>query len=82
MGEMSNFVHFACDVYNLPVEAVADEDYEEAVDLPRKMHRHLQDGDDDDRDDVEEDGVQVGSSKAHVVYTTQGEQWHDCSPRR
>ena len=41
MGEMSNFVHFACDVYNLPVEAVADEDYEEAVDLPRKMHRHL-----------------------------------------
>ena len=60
MGEMSNFVHFDCDVYNLPVDAVADEDYEEAVDLPRKMHRHLQDSD----DDHEEDGVQVGSSKA------------------
>ena len=35
------------DASNLPVEAVANEDYEEAVDLSREMHRHLQDGDDE-----------------------------------
>ena len=33
------------DASNLPVETVADEDYEEAVDLAGEMHRHLQDGD-------------------------------------
>ena len=31
--------------FNLPVKTVADEDYEEAVDLAGEMHRHLQDGD-------------------------------------
>ena len=46
------------DASNLPVETVADEDYEEAVDLAGEMHRHLQDGDDendggDDDDDAD-----------------------------
>ena len=40
----------------LPVEVVADEDYEEAVDLAGEMHCHLRDGSDDEsRDGVVHD---------------------------
>ena len=54
------------------MEVVADEDYEEAVDLPREMHCHLHDSDDidvgEDVDDdvdqyIDEDDSQTDSSQ-------------------